>query len=81
MDRTYVLAVVLGVLCTAGCASIQTSQTQTREEKVADFRDDVRDYERLQEAQSESELAREGDKRTSESFGEPGQVEKVVLPE
>lgn len=81
MDRNYALAVVLGALCIAGCASTQTTNARTQEEKVAEFRRDVRDYERLQKAQSARELASEGDKRTRESSGEPGQVEKVVLPE
>ena len=81
MDRTYALAVVFGVLCVSGCASTQTAHTETREEKLAEFQRDVRDYERLQKQQSARELASEGDKRTTESLGEPGQVEKVVLPE
>ena len=81
MDRNYGLAVVLGALCVTGCASTHTSDARTQEEKVADFREDVRDYERLQKAQSTRELESEGDKRTKESLGEPGQVEKLVLPE
>ena len=80
MDRTYALAVVLGALCVSGCASTQTAQTETREEKLAEFQRDVRDYERLQKQQTARELVSEGEKRTNESLGEPGQVEKVVLP-
>lgn len=80
MDRTYALAVVLGVLCVSGCASTQTAHTETREEELAEFQRDVRDYERIQKQQTAHELVSEGDKRTMESLGEPGQVEKVVLP-
>lgn len=80
MDRTYTLAVVLGVLCIAGCASTQTARVQSQEEKVAEFRKDVRDYERLQRDQGAQELASEADKLSTESIGEPGQVENVFLP-
>ena len=80
MNRTYALAVVLGVLCVSGCASTQTAHTETQEEKLAEFQRDVRDYQRLQKQQSARELVSEGDKRSNESLGEPGQVEKVVLP-
>ena len=80
MDRTYALAVVLGALCISGCASTQTAHTQTQEERVAEFREDVRDYERLQREQSERELASEYDKRSTESSDEPIQTQKVDLP-
>jgi len=80
MDRTCALAVVLGFLCAGGCASTRTTQTETRESERAEFQRDVRDYERIQKQQTARELASEGDKRTMESLGEPGQVETVVQP-
>ena len=84
MDRTYALAVVLGAFCISGCVSTQAAHThthtQTQEEKVAEFRQDVRGYERLQGEQSERELASEFDKRTTESSDEPIQAQKVDLP-
>ena len=79
MKRISALALALVVFCICGCASTQTSAVQTQERKLAEFRRDVRDYERLQKQQSDSELASEGDKRTDESFGEPGQAQ-FVLP-
>ena len=80
MDRTYALAVVLGVLCVSSCASTQTAHTETREEKLAEFQRDVRDYERIQKQQTARELASEGDKRSTESLGEAAQIENVVQP-
>ncbi len=79
MKRISALALVLGVFCISGCASTQTTAVQTKEKRLAEFRRDVRDYERLQKQQSDSELASEGDKRTEEVFGEPGQPQ-FVLP-
>ena len=80
MKITYALTAVLGVLCISGCASTQTASTQPQAGRVAEFRSDVRDYERLQNEQSARELASEFDKRTKESSDEPIQAQKVSLP-
>lgn len=80
MNTTYAVTAVLGVLCISGCASTQTAHTPPQEGKVAEFRRDVRNYERLQNEQAARELASEFDKRTKESSNEPIQAQKVDLP-